>query len=84
MQDLYAKADEYCKMRDSAVIQTVLTGNTEHIKKMFRYNHLPIPNEHVLLCTACKCACNTNSMPKKVIKKAKKWLLQHGYSPEII
>lgn len=83
MGDIYAKADEYCKMRDSAVIRTVLTGDTEPIKHVFRWNHLPIPSEQVLMITACKCACNTAFMPKNVVKKAKKWLYEHDYSPEI-
>lgn len=65
----------------AAVIDTILNDNTEYIKKVFRHQKLPIPNEQVLMATACKLACNTEPMPKCVVKRAKKWLYEHDYSP---
>lgn len=79
----YEIARKYCEMRDKAVADTIMNNNTEYIKQVFRYQGLPIPNERVLMCTACKCACNITGMPKRVVKRAKKWLYEHDYSPEI-
>lgn len=83
MTTTYELAENYCKMRDKAVIQTVRTGDTKYIQHLFRYLHMPIPSEKVMMCTACKCACNILYMPKDVVKKAEKWLYANGYSPEI-
>lgn len=67
----------------ASVIETIMNDNTEYIKQVFRYRGLPIPNEHVLMATACKLACNVELIPTCVVKRAKKWLYQHDYSPEI-
>ena len=77
------KARAYCKVRDEAVIAAVRDGELDKIGKLITDTHGVIPNDTVLMATACKMCCNIVWMPEYLRKKAFEWLNERGMSTDI-
>lgn len=84
MNDRYSKIENYCKMRDAAVVAAVEHGDLVPLKRLIAGNCLPnASSEKVLLISAHKMCCNITTISEKLQEKSRKWLEEHGFSEDI-